>query len=475
MRPIRALRAVRRIEISQQKTIAASRHIRRLHVTTKNGTDGVFKELTEMRVRTPWVEALRKKEEEGIDPTKTSSIPATPSDRYLTPKRMADSYHRVVIPLAQDPWLLDNYLNASGHIRLGTIFMDLDALSGVIAYKHTGESVTTVTAAVDRITINHPLRELCDLELSGQVTFATGRSSMEISIQVAKAPSGGASVQKEDVLMTCAFTMVSLDPNTKKPVAISPVKIETEEEKRLFDLGEKNYNTKKARAKTGLRKQTPNDEESDLIHAMWLRQLDYHDPNNPLRKPPNTHYMSTTTLSSSQIMQPQYRNRHNFMIFGGYLLKTTFELAFCAAAAFSHSRPTFLSLDPSTFDNPVPVGSVLYLKATVAYTEPAAAAKDEGGPDNPSTRVQIRIDSKVRDIEHGSTKPTGQFNYTFLVERDISVMPQTYEEFMIWVDARRRAERVRGSIDGGSGEERTSIGGKKGGGKDDGRGVRVME
>lgn len=154
--------------------------------------------------------------------------------------------------------------------------MDLDALSGVIAYKHTGESVTTVTAAVDRITINHPLQELCDLELSGQVTFATGRSSMEISIQVAKAPEEGAAVQKEDVLMTCAFTMVSLDPNTKKPVAICPVKVETEEEKRLFALGEKNYNIKKARAKTGLRKQTPNDEESDLIHAMWLRQLEYH-------------------------------------------------------------------------------------------------------------------------------------------------------------------------------------------------------
>lgn len=154
--------------------------------------------------------------------------------------------------------------------------MDLDALSGVIAYKHTGESVTTVTAAVDRITINHPLQELCDLELSGQVTFATGRSSMEISIQVAKAPEEGAAVQKEDVLMTCAFTMVSLDPNTKKPVAICPVKVETEEERRLFALGEKNYNIKKTRAKTGLRKQTPNDEESDLIHAMWLRQLEYH-------------------------------------------------------------------------------------------------------------------------------------------------------------------------------------------------------
>lgn len=25
-----------------------------------------------------------------------------------------------------------------------------------------------------------------------------------------------------------------------------------------------------------LRKQTPNDEEADLIHALWLQQLDYH-------------------------------------------------------------------------------------------------------------------------------------------------------------------------------------------------------
>ena len=86
--------------------------------------------------------------------------------------------------------------------------MDLDALAGVIAYKHTGESVTTVTAAVDRITVNHPFDEVSNLELSGQVTFATGRSSMEISLQVAKTSEEGSELRDEDVLMTCAFTMV---------------------------------------------------------------------------------------------------------------------------------------------------------------------------------------------------------------------------------------------------------------------------
>lgn len=146
------------------------------------------------------------------------------------------------------------------------------------------------------------------------------------------------------------------------------------------------------------------------------------------------------------------------MIFGGFLLKQAFELAFCCCAAFSHTRPTFLSLDPSTFENPVPVGSVLYLTATVAYTDPPLIKslginrkQGEISPESDDyghqfTRIQVRVDSKVRDVEHGTTKPTGQFNYTFLVEKDIQVMPQTYSEFMIWVDARRRAERARASI-----------------------------
>lgn len=85
------------------------------------------------------------------------------------------------------------------------------------------------------------------------------------------------------------------------------------------------------------------------------------------------------------------------------------------------------------------------------------------------TRVQIRIDSKVRNIEHGETKPTGQFNYTFLMEKEIKVMPRTYSEFMIWVDARRRAERVSASI---MGSEETDAEAQA---RDDGRKERVTE
>ena len=118
---------------------------------------------------------------------------------------------------------------------------------------------------------------------------------------------------------------------------------------------------------------------------------------------------------------------------------------------------------------------MLSLTATVAYTDRAEGKSEGDGEDEGKaggkgnyTRVQIRVDSKVRNIEHGETKPTGQFNYTFLVEKDVRIMPQTYSEFMIWVDARRRAERVKVTIDGLGGVDVDE-------GKDDGRESRVTE
>jgi acyl-coenzyme A thioesterase 9 len=168
--------------------------------------------------------------------------------------------------------------------------------------------------------------------------------------------------------------------------------------------------------------------------------------------------MNSFQMQCLEVRSLTFGTRHHFMIFGGFLLKQTFELAFCCAASFAHSRPTFVSLDPSTFQNPVPVGSVLYLTATVVYTDPPLVSgqtdEDLSSAQSGKTRVQVRVDSKVRDVEHGETKPTGQFNYTFTVDQDVKVMPRSYTEFMMYTDARRRARRVletvkEGKADGG--------------------------
>jgi acyl-coenzyme A thioesterase 9 len=58
-------------------------------------------------------------------------------------------------------------------------------------------------------------------------------------------------------------------------VRVAPLLLETDEERALFQKGENNYAAKKALRKESLLERTPNDEESDLIHAMWTSEMAY--------------------------------------------------------------------------------------------------------------------------------------------------------------------------------------------------------
>jgi acyl-coenzyme A thioesterase 9 len=62
----------------------------------------------------PWIEAWRLQQQGKIA---AESFDQPQEQRDLTPRKMSDSYHRLVLPLGQDPWLSDTYINASGHIR----------------------------------------------------------------------------------------------------------------------------------------------------------------------------------------------------------------------------------------------------------------------------------------------------------------------------------------------------------------------
>lgn len=84
-----------------------------LHDTALRRTDGVFRGLADNRLPRPWIEAWRLQQEKK----NVASDEARSQERDLSPKKMSDSYHRVVLPLGRDPWLSDTYINASGHIR----------------------------------------------------------------------------------------------------------------------------------------------------------------------------------------------------------------------------------------------------------------------------------------------------------------------------------------------------------------------
>ncbi|TGJ62894.1 Acyl-coenzyme A thioesterase 9, mitochondrial [Orbilia oligospora] len=488
----------------------------------------------------PWLKALAMRDH----PTEPSPVAQETKGGLspLTPKRMTDSYSSYTLEFGKDEWLVDAYVNSTGQLRLGTIFMDLDALAGqfspfpvitetnepsnaprmktgVVAYKHAGEGQTIVTAAVDRISLLYHPTSFCDMELRGMVTWTSGRSSMEISLEVV-------ALEENKTILTCQFTMVALDPVTKKSVliktgsrlpsspkyyfyrsspndfacratAVNPLIVETAEENRIFARGEGNFHHfwitdheasgmsiernrfKRALASTSLEKQAPNEEESNLIHTMWRESQRYKGkyhayPGSGVEMPENIVYVGSSTcqwlilkyrrlrlcnLSIETVTYVGYISPYvimderlfmltqcsylgsdgkSYMIFGGLLLRNSFELAFCCAAAASHSRPRFLSMSPSVFRESVPVGGILYLTATVVYTEPAPA----GG-----SRVQIRVDSKVRDVHHSSLRNTGTFTYTFDTEEEFKVLPKTYGEFVSYIDARRKAEAERSWAD----------------------------
>lgn len=68
----------------------------KFHNTSLYKTDGVYPALTEMRVKTPWIEALRKQRQASSNVGKESIMPTTLSDRDMTPKKMSESYYKVV-------------------------------------------------------------------------------------------------------------------------------------------------------------------------------------------------------------------------------------------------------------------------------------------------------------------------------------------------------------------------------------------
>ena len=64
-------------------------------MTTRKETEGVYKALTEMRVQTPWIEALKSREM-AANSAPNASEGVKPD---LTPKRMSDSFFRFVCDL----------------------------------------------------------------------------------------------------------------------------------------------------------------------------------------------------------------------------------------------------------------------------------------------------------------------------------------------------------------------------------------
>lgn len=222
-------------------------------------------------------------------------------------------------------------------MRFGKILEDLDALAGNIAFNHVHGNPLIVTAGVDRIRLrNQPLVGQ-DQTLSGKVTW-TGTSSMEIKMKIS---SNAADDDKE--WLEAFFTFVTLDPDKKRPIRIAPLQPESSEERAHFELGALKARAKKMARKNTLTQGEQLTEAAQKIDKKAAELLEA--AGTLLRMPsladPRTMLMQQTAQSNAMVAQPQVRNLHD-RIFGGFLMRRAYELAFSTAYLFGGVLPRFL-------------------------------------------------------------------------------------------------------------------------------------
>ncbi|KAI9493641.1 acyl-CoA hydrolase, partial [Zychaea mexicana] len=405
-----------------------------------------------------WMDKIMDREnQKPIDPTE----PQQP--RKLVEKKMSDSYMEMDLPFKSSPALLEEYIFVDGRIRTGKLLEDLDAMAGAIAYKHVDNGdpnsppVTIVTACVDRLDLLLP-KAVEDYKLIGQVTYV-GTSSMEVFLKAEIVPEGLPSNANEEIqttpktledlghmgpntVLATRFTMVAIDSVTRKSAKINPLKTETPAEERLFEFARSNKARKKRAAETTLSRHPPTHEERLAIHDIYLQYSQYKgaeedsftssvsaEDKKPL--PKDFVWMEDTRIDSNFLMQPQDRNIHN-NIFGGYLMRRAYELAYADAILYLKSRHAdLLAMDEVIFRKPVHVGTLLNLKSEIIYAE-----------GHPHRSFQVRVVAEVVDIEKSKRETTNVFYFTMAATDDQveprRILPKTYAETMLWLDGKRR-------------------------------------
>ena len=121
--------------------------------------------------------------------------------------------------------VLPHHANVHGSVLGGTVMHWIDLAAAVVANRHCRRPV--VTAAIDEMSFQAPILVGQLALLRARITFVD-TSSMEIRDDV----------DSEDLLSgerrhtsTAYVTFVAIDPTTRRPVAVPPLTLETDEER----------------------------------------------------------------------------------------------------------------------------------------------------------------------------------------------------------------------------------------------------
>ena len=329
-----------------------------------------------------------------------------------------------VYAFSSDERLADSYRNPWGALRLGRVIEDLDALAGSIAFQPCCVAedggirpLLLVTAGVDRITGNDKQKRPTtadDVAIEGEVIW-TGSSSLEVQMCVR-------ACSEEEPWLKAFFTYVARDIHTGKATPISQLAPETPEETRNFEGAAERQALKKR-----LRKQASGADAAAAARisaaAEALLKQSAAILSLPALAPAHHILMRDTALSNTFMTQPQQRNTAG-RIFGGFLMRRAFELAFTTAYLFGGRLPRFEEVDDVSFKLPVEVGRLVQFESAVLYVS-GAGQRDpldfdshellcveppvrDGRP-----RVHIEVRAKKVEPERAASEESNTFHFTF--------------------------------------------------------------
>ncbi|KAK3775435.1 hypothetical protein RRG08_015282 [Elysia crispata] len=409
------------------------------HLSSASGCpDDKGRVLTIKEVRTNLMNMVGVRSQWGEkNPWQEPSVmqPVAESQAQLPVRKPSDSFVRACIPLS-DPEAREKYLLFTGGIRFGRLLEDFDTLAGLICYNHNknpdlGDNQKSpyafVTVLVDRIEKSSSselaLSAKNDIYAQGNVTWV-GKSSMECSMFMQQEIDG-----KVHQFLSAKYLFAARNPLNNMAGIINPLDPQTPEEKAAFQLGEENKKKRQQEGTKSLLKTPPSEEERLIIHDIFLSTLDQQSGSLRVRlKPENTVWMEDTILKSLIICHPEQRNLYN-KIFGGFLMRRAYELAWITASVYSKKRPGMCKVvDDILFKKPVEIGSLLFLSSQVVYSN---------GPD-----LQVHIHAEVVNPQEGTRETTNDFHFTFDtgVPDLPRVMPKTYAESMMYLVGKRHYE-----------------------------------
>lgn len=345
-----------------------------------------------------------------------------------------NSFLQIHLPLGENEDLKNRYIRFKpGLVRVGRLLEALDFTAGFVAYFHIHDeplshACTMMTVCCDHLKFFRPIRGDRNIIINAYPTYV-GSSTIEVRTDLLQCTDNSTveTLAASSLFLLAARTCQNFNKAYTLPRLSFDGENDIEKCVLRSELGRMNQEARKSQGSNNLYKRPPTQEESLRLHSIFMNIKDR------LKHKKDYFYMRDTRKFKSTLMHTQERNLHG-KIFGGYLMRESIELAWLVAykyAKFDH--PEFEAIDDFIFHEPVEIGTIVELDATVTYTE------------GQFMNITVEAIKVMRVGEKWERKKCTELHMTFRCPETAiikPVYPATYGEAIKFLYSRRKMGRM---------------------------------